>query len=222
MKLIKISIMTIYIPMILTACASPKSEIGNITFNSPNTLNDENRDKIIVHELLEPMKSYCDFYYLAIGYSPEDRIKNNDRFFHYGTCLFDIKEWNNASNLTFRYTAIPKTENIVFCNLVYFSDTEMETCTKIDSYVSDIYHTIPQSSWKIHTIKTQEIIENSIKDKEPIGIKEKNFDIFSSQFKERNDRYVTLEFYADIVGDKIEHRIDIRNYWKYQYKSLWR
>lgn len=220
MKFIKITI-ALCIFSSLTACAKPKSEINIITFNSPHSLNDDTRDKIIVYELLEPMKSYCNLYYLTIGYNPENRIKNQERFFHYGTCLFDIKEWESIPNLTFRYTAIPRKQNMVFCDPAYLDNEEMKTCTKIDDHIDNIYHTIPQDAWNLHTINTKEIIENSIKDKDPIGKKEHNLNITSSKFKERNDRYVELRFHAVVIDNKIEHTVDVLNYWKHQHKSLW-
>lgn len=220
MKFIKI--MTVfYLFTSLTACASPKSEIGTITFNSPHGLNDDTRDQIIIYELLEPMKSYCSLYYLAIGYDPDDRIKNNDRFFHYGTCLFNIKKWNNIPNLTFRYTTIPRKRNTIFCDPAYLDDETMKTCTKMDDYVDSLYNTIPQDAWETYTINTKEIIENSIKDKNPLGKKEKNFDITSSKFTERNDRYVELNFHTVVIDNKMKHRIVIFNSWKHQKKSLW-
>ena len=91
----------------------------------------------------------------------------------------------------------------------------------MDDYVDSLYNTIPQDAWETYTINTKEIIENSIKDKNPIGNKEKNFDITSSKFTERNDRYVELKFHTVVIDNKMEHTIDILNYWKHQKKSLW-
>lgn len=205
----------------LTACTSPKSEISTITFNSPHSLNDDTRDQIIIYELLEPMKSYCSLYYLAIGYNPDDRIKNNDRFFHYGTCLFNIKKWNNIPNLTFRYTTIPRKRNTIFCDPAYLDDETMKTCTKMDDYVDSLYNTIPQDAWEIYTINTQEILNQSIKDKNPVGERPTYFRSNSLRFGKERDRYVELQFYTGIVGNKIEKRLDIGNYWKYQRNTSW-
>lgn len=232
--------------LILVACSSPKSEIGNVQFQSPNKINNYKED-IFVYELLEPMKSYCDFSYSIISFK-EDGYKSNEKFFNFGTCFFNIKEWDNAPNFTFRYTTIPNKKEVLICDIFYlYQDFDKKNCIELNDYVRNIYHTIPENAWETYTINTQEIIKNSIQDNNPIGEKITMFRPNYLRFGKERDRKVELSFYPAIDPRKIyrnsntvykcpplssdcisyksdgrfSEQLDIRNYWKYQRNTSW-
>lgn len=206
----------------LTACATPKSEIRNIIFQESRLYANNDYEDVVVYELLEPMKSYCDFYYDTTNFISEDTAKSNEKFFNYGTCFFNIKEWKKAPSFTFRYTTIPNQKNMIICEFSYRNiEVDDNNCTKLNDYASSIYHTIPENAWKTYTINTQEIIKNSIQDNDPIGERPSYFRSNWQRIGKERDRYVELQFYTGIVDGKIEHRLDVGNYWKYQRNTSW-